>query len=160
MNGQKRILCNLHFSLQIFNMSTRVYMSVGARQQKMLHCTLVGERQWSCLILQKHEFHLSVLLMWRECLKNWPNRDRDPNSYCITRHMHYKRPQQCFLIKNILSSTKENNRRHSYVNKKSWRFFSHIYINKLKFCSHHSFSFFSSLTCILALPKKFPTNCA
>ena len=56
---------------------------------------------------------------------------RDLNSYCVTRHMHYKRPQQCFLIKNILSSTKENNRRHSYVNKKSWRFFSHIYINRL-----------------------------
>ena len=56
---------------------------------------------------------------------------RDLNSYCITRHMHYKRPQQCFLIKNILSSTKENNRRHSYVNKRSWRFFSHIYINRL-----------------------------
>ena len=56
---------------------------------------------------------------------------RDLNSYCITRHMHYKRPQQCFLIKNILSSTKENNRHHSYVNKKSWRFFSHIYVKRL-----------------------------
>ena len=37
---------------------------------------------------------------------NWWIVARDLNSYCITRHMHYKRPQQCFLIKNILSSRK------------------------------------------------------
>ena len=50
--------------------------------------------------------------------------NRDLNNYCITRHMHYKCPQQCFLNKNIFSLTQTKNKRHSHSNGNSlWRFF-------------------------------------
>ena len=43
---------------------------------------------------------------------------RDLNSDCITRHMHYKRPQQCSPISVFFMHNKRKNKRHSYAYKK------------------------------------------
>ena len=84
--------------------------------------------------LMCHHAHLAVFL-------NYVVSNSDPaslvstignlNSYCIMRHMHYEFPRQCFLIEDILSSTKENNYCHFYSNKKVLALFSHICVNRL-----------------------------
>ena len=57
---------------------------------------------------------------------------RDLNSYCITRHMHYKRSQQCSLISAIFIHNKKKIISAILMHaKKSWRFSSHVYINRL-----------------------------